>query len=144
MNWTPTDYLFAAALVGIVALVFAAVARRSTSGTYRAAAALALLTAFMLVWANAAVGIIGSEDNPANRLYHALLAVGIVAAALVRGRPRPMARVMAAMAAGLLVIDGIAIVGGLGWAGPLTWLFPALWLLAAWLFRRAAGASVPP
>src|SRR5690625_3892807 len=43
--------------------------RKSTLRTYRLAVAVALFTAFCLVWANGAVGIIGAENNPINLLY---------------------------------------------------------------------------
>ena len=36
------------------------------NSAYRAAVGVAIAAAFILVWMNLAVGIIGSEDNPAN------------------------------------------------------------------------------
>ena len=37
------------------------------------------MAAFLLIWINLAVGIIGSEDNPANLMYGAVLLLGLVA-----------------------------------------------------------------
>jgi hypothetical protein len=45
------------------------------------------VAAFILIWMNLAVGIIGSEDNPANLMYGGVLAVAIVGAFMVRFRP---------------------------------------------------------
>ena len=52
----------------------------------------------MLVWINLAVGIIGSEDNPANLMYGGVLAVGVAGAVAARFRPGGMARALAATA----------------------------------------------
>ena len=59
--------------------------------TYRLAFAFGFAGAFLLFWANGAVGIIGSEDNPANLLYGAVFAVGLVGSLLARFKPRGMA-----------------------------------------------------
>ena len=58
------------------------------------ATGLGLLTCFLIVWLHGAVGIIGSEDNPANLLYFLVLLVVMAGALLARLRPRPMARAM--------------------------------------------------
>ncbi len=47
---------------------------------YRFAVGVALAAAFLLVWMNLAVGLIGSEDNPANLMYFGVLAVGFIGA----------------------------------------------------------------
>jgi hypothetical protein len=51
---------------------------------YRAAVGVAIAAAFILVWMNLAVGIIGSEDNPANLMYGGVLAIGIIGAVIAR------------------------------------------------------------
>ena len=116
---------------------------------YRAAVGVAVAAAFILIWMNLAVGIIGSEDNPANLMYVGVLAVGIVAAVIARFRPRGMAHALVAMAVAQALVAVIALAAGLGSEGEnwpqvivvLNGFFAALWLISAWLFRRAAGAS---
>jgi hypothetical protein len=46
------------------------------------AAGVALATDFLLVWINGVVGIIGSEQEDANLLHGAVLAVGLLGAAV--------------------------------------------------------------
>ncbi len=57
--------------------------------TYKVAVALALITAFILVWVNLAVGIIGSEDNNANLMFLCLLILGLIGAFKSRFQPMP-------------------------------------------------------
>ena len=67
-------------------------ARRSTprasgNAAYRAAAGFALAAAFLLVWVNGAVGIIGTENNDANLLYVGVFGVGFFGALIARFDP---------------------------------------------------------
>ncbi len=71
---------------------------KTDRATYRWAVGLALAAALIMVWISLAVGIIGSEDNPANLMYVGVLAVGFVGAIIARLRPRGMARAMFATA----------------------------------------------
>lgn len=137
VNWSPGDFAFAIVMVGGVGAVFEVAVRLSSSLAYRGGVALALLAMFLLVWINLAVGIIGSEDNPANLMFAAVPVVAILGAAIGRFRPRGMmfAAIGAAVAqAGVAVtafaLDGTFIV-------PITAMFCALWLTAAWLFAKA-------
>ena len=113
---------------------------------YRVAAALALLAAFLIVWMNAAAGLIGIEDDdPANLLYVAVLAIGAIGALAANFEPRGLARAMVATALAQAVVGAIAL-----WlpntAGPLQIVllhtgFVALFAGAALLFRHAARAA---
>jgi hypothetical protein len=138
MDWDLTDFVIFGALLAGAGGAYELAARRTGSRAYRAAAGLALATAFILVWMNLAVGIIGSEDNPANRMYGGVLAVGLVGALMARFRPQGMALASAATAAAQALVAVIALAAGWGSALILTGIFMALWLASAWLFRRAA------
>lgn len=138
MNWGLEDYVFAAVLLAGTGLGYSLATRRSGNRAYRAGAGLALATAFVLVWANAAVGIIGSEDHPANVMFYAVLAIGAVGALFARLRPRGMSQALVAMALAQLVVGAIVLVTGWLIAVPVTLGFCALWLASAWLFRVAA------
>ena len=145
VNWTVADFVFAGALVGGAGLTYELAARMTRNTAYRAAVGVALAAAFMLVWVNGAVGIIGSEDNLANLMYGGVLAVGIIGAVIARFRPRGMARAMLAASLAQTLICIVALIGGFGLpaTGPLELVglngfFAGLWLLSAWLFRTAA------
>jgi hypothetical protein len=104
----------------------------------RAAAGLALATAFLLVWANGAVGLVGDERHPANAMVAGVLAVAIVGAVIARMRPRGMARAMVATALAQALVALVALVAAWGNAWLPSAFFIALWLASAALFRSAA------
>jgi hypothetical protein len=57
---------------------------------YRLAVSLALVTAIVIVWLNAAGGLIGIEDDdPANLLYAGVLAIGFIGAIITAVFPEP-------------------------------------------------------
>lgn len=143
--WELPDFAVAAALLFGACLAYELVARAGRSALYRAALGLALVAAVTLVWLTLAVGLIGTEANPANLMYGAVLAVGIMGAVVARFRPRGMARALGAAALAQAGVAAVAILNGLGdpWSGPLELLllngfFVTLFLGSAWLFRRAA------
>lgn len=90
--WTPGDFIFAGLLLGGTGVMFAAVMRVTTNRAYRIAFTMGLAGAFLLIWINGAVGIIGGEDNPANMLYGLVVAVGFFGAIISLFRPQGMAR----------------------------------------------------
>jgi hypothetical protein len=138
MSWDLADYLFAAVLLLGIGTCFAVAVRRSGNRFHRVGIAVALGAALLLVWVNEAVGLVGSENNPANLLYYGVLALGVAGALVARLRPQPLAWVMLAVAAAHLLAGAAARLSGAGSAWVATLLFTPLWLGAAWLFRRAA------
>jgi hypothetical protein len=126
-------------------------ARRGGTREYRVAVGVALAAALILVWMNLAVGLIGSEDNPANRLYIGVLAVGIIGAVIASFEPRGMARALFATALAQAFVPVIALMiwrpsvasteAFFGSAGvfALNAVFVMLFIVSALLFRRAAA-----
>jgi peptidoglycan/LPS O-acetylase OafA/YrhL len=149
MNWDPLDYAVAGALIAGAAAVFGLALRKGKGPTYRLAVGVALAAAVMLVWVNAAVGIIGDEGNDANLMYFGVLAIAMAGAALARFRPRGMALALAATALAQLVVAVIALVTVAGAEGPAwpadllvaTGFFAALWLLSAGMFWRSGSPA---
>lgn len=143
VNWTVGDFVFASLLIGGVGLAAELAVRISSSWSYRAGAALGLAAGFFLIWANGAVGYIGSEDNPYNLLFFGVIAVAFLGSVLAAFRATGMAIAMSAAA-----IAHAAI--GFGGAAedpitvPITIVFVALWLGSALLFRKAAGERAAP
>jgi hypothetical protein len=149
--WDLADFVFAGALVVGVGITYELAARKTGNTAYRSAVGVALAAAFILVWVNGAVGVIGTERDNANLMYGGVLAVGITGAIIARFRPDGMARALFATALAQAVVAVIALVAGLGSTGPgwpwdiliLTVFFAALWLISAKLFRKAARGQVP-
>lgn len=152
MAWDFVDYTVAGGLVAGAGGAYWIATRAAPDNTFRVAAALALVGAFLLVFINAAVGIIGSSANDANLMYGAVLAIGFFGALLARFRAGGMAMTMLAAAAAQMAIAAIALGLSLGEAGPvwpndtiaMTGLFTAIWLISAWLFRRSAQTGSDP
>jgi hypothetical protein len=137
--WDLADFLVFGAMLVAVCGTYELAARVTGNAAYRAAVGVALATAFILVWINLAVGIIGSEDNPANLMYVGVLAVGIVGAIIARFQPQGMVRALVATAFTQALVAVIALIARLGYEVLiLTVFFSALWLTSAWLFRKAA------
>lgn len=149
--WDLADFVFAGVLIVGVGVAYELTVRMTGNTPYRAAVAVALVAAFILIWINLAVGIIGTEDNPANLMYGGVLVVGIIGAVIARFRPDGMARALFAAALAQAVVAAIALIAGMqSPVSPaieilgLNGFFAALWLGSAWLFRKAARGQAPP
>lgn len=124
---------------------------------YRVATGLAVAAALVLIWVNAAVGIIG--DGPVNLLYLGVLAVVFVGAFIARFQPRGMALALFATAVAQMLVPVVALViwkagwqdllidpnspnppfdPGIGPVFGLNAVFAMLWVVSAWVFRKAA------
>jgi hypothetical protein len=143
--WGPIDFTVAGALLFGSGLAYQLAARQAGSIRYRVGALLAIAAAFLLVWVNLAVGIIGDEGDPANAMYIGVLAVGVTGAIVARFRPHGMARAMfgAALAQASVAVIALAFALGSPASGPLelsaiNGFFVALWVGSALLFREAA------
>jgi hypothetical protein len=154
VNWSLTDFVFAAVLLLCTGLLFEVAMRKGNNLAYKAAAVLAIGTAFLLIWANMAVGITGSENNPVNLLYFGVLIVGIIGTVIVRFQPRGMALTMFGTALAHILAAIIALIL---WNPELdasfpepdsTWvaaigvnvMFVLLFAASALLFHRASNA----
>src|SRR3712207_5369059 len=95
-NWDETDFIVFGAMLFGACGVYELAARMTGNTAYRAAVGVAVVAAFILIWMNLAVGIIGSEDNPANLMYAGVLAVAVLGSPIVGFRPHRMAQVLMA------------------------------------------------
>lgn len=140
MQWDAGDFILIGAMLLAGCGLFELLMRKTDSWAYRAGALVALAAAFLTFLAAGSVGLIGSDDEPANALYLGVIALGAAGAAVARLRPRGMARAMAAAAAAnvLAGVAGAILVADLRGAVLATALFTPMWLLSAWLFAKAA------
>src|SRR5688500_15344233 len=133
VDWSVGDFIMAALLFGSVGLTFELIVRTSDSLAYRFGAGLAVIAAFLTIWVNGAVGMIGSEDNPYNLAFGGVLFIALIGSVLARFRAAGMVRAMAAAAIAQvalgafgLPVDPRGAVFSSGFAG--------LWLRSAALF----------
>ncbi len=142
--WTPLDFIVAGFMLLAACGSFEFGARMSSNSAYRAGLGIAVVAGFLLVWINLAVGIIGTEENPANLMFGGVLMVAAIGALIARFRPRGMARALVATAIAQALVAAIAVVAESGLeAVALSAFFAALWLTSAGLFRKAAREQTP-
>jgi hypothetical protein len=155
-NWPATAFPFWGAVVFGTGLTYELVARKGGAMAYRVAVGIACVTGFVLLFINAAAGIIG--DGPVNLMYVGVLAVGFAGALIARFEARAMALALFATAAAQMLVPVIALViWKAGWldlltasnsphppfhpgVGPvfgLNAVFAMAWVVSGLLFRRA-------
>jgi len=146
IQWTMSDFLFAGIILIGAGVIAELAVRASGAWSYRIGAGLAVLASVLLIWINGAVGIIGSEDHPANLLYLGVVLAAFVGGVVSRFRADGLSLSMIIAAVIQVVIGVVAVLRGWGegsenWPQPvivLSIVFGLIWLASAALFRRAA------
>jgi hypothetical protein len=148
--WTTFDYVFAWVVFSLVSLGLTLVATGANGFAYKAAGTIAVLTAFLLIWINAAVGIIGDGDllDSPNGLYVAVILGAIMAAVRTRLDSRRMSRVLYGTAMALALIPLISYLiwppSVISWSPGvlpvfvLNGFFVLSFVISGLLFRRAS------
>jgi hypothetical protein len=124
---------------------------KTRNKTYHVAFSLGLVGILLLGWVSGAVGIIGSENNPANLMYWAVPVVLLIGSLMARFQPGGMACTLLAAA---LVQISVPVVALFVWPAQASWgeagvigvfiansIFAVLFAGSAWLFRRASLAG---
>ena len=137
VDWDETDFIVMGVMLFAACGTCELAARASGNGAYRIGAVVAVGVAFLTVWANLAVGMIRSEDNPYNLLFGGVLALALLGAIIVRFQAGGMARVMmaAALAQAVLGAGGLSVDPR---GGVFSMIFALPWLLSAALFWKAS------
>lgn len=146
--WSLSDFVFMGVLLYGASLLYILLARTTGSTAYRGGAGMAIVTAFLLIWVNGAVGIIGSENNPANALYAGVLIVLFLGAIVSRFKAMGLERTMYTVAAAQMLVPVVTFVtwrpdftpGVLG-VFMLNAIFASLWVGSGLLFRHADETS---
>jgi len=147
VNWSLSDFIIMGIILFSIGLAYELIARKSEKTVYRAAFGVALAGVFLLLWINGAVGIIGSEDNPANLMYGMVLIAGILGSFMSRLKSKGMMITLYVMALVQFLVPIVALNIGpanvsWGQAGVigvfvLNAFFTMIFVISAMLFQRA-------
>lgn len=152
-QWTLFDFIFMGVLIfGTGLLLEYAIKKAARNKFYKIAAGIGLVVMFLLVWVNAAVGII-SEDEWPNLLYLALPLIGLSGALLSRFQSRGLSRTMFSLATWQLLIPIIVFFAdrslmeqepGIAGVFAINFIFALLFAVSGLLFQKAAREIKPP
>ncbi|QIL21758.1 hypothetical protein G7079_08795 [Thermomonas sp. HDW16] len=140
VNWSTFDFIVMGAMLAIACGLYEFGAWLSGSTAYRVGFGLAVVAAFLTVWVNLAVGMLGNEHDIVNLMFAGVLFVAAAGALLAALKPGGMAWTMLATAAAQLLAVGVGL--AMREFEPrelvLGAMFALPWLASAALFRRAA------
>ena len=94
VNWDGFDFLVWGAMLLAACGTYELFSRISPNRAYRLGVGAAIVTGFLVFWANAAVGMVGDEDNVYNLLFLGAILAGAILALVAWFRPRGMARAL--------------------------------------------------
>ncbi len=146
-HWTLMDFVFMFVLIfGTGSLFELARTHYTGNSTYTIAAGLALAGTFLLVWINAAVGIIGDSDI--NALYWLVVITLFLGSAASRFKPQGLSLTLFAAAGVQMLIPVIAFIinqpdfsPGVVHVFMINATFAAIFIASGLLFRARAQAS---
>jgi hypothetical protein len=148
VNWSVSDFITAWILLFSAGFTYKLVTINMRNMGYRIAAGITVATALFLVWSNLAVGLIGSENNPANLMYLGVLAALLIGSIIARFKSYGMVLALAATVLAQILVTVVAVIAGLGTPEntPLQLVFIngffiALWVSSALLFWYSAKRS---
>lgn len=146
MDWGLFDFVLAGFLISGAGFTYELITNKINDLTYRVAVGIAFITALLLVWINLAVGIIGSESNPANLMYIGVLVILITGSIIARLKSEKMMRALFATAIAQALVPAFALIAGklqfpsMGFlvTFSVNTLFVLLFIISAVLFRRSS------
>lgn len=141
--WTAGDFIVMGMMLGTACGAAELVAYASGNGAYRMGAGIAIGAAFLTIWVNLAVGMIGDEGDPLNLMFGGVLAIALVGAIVARFEAAGMVRAMIVAAAAQAAAGAIGLSTDTRGA-VFSMLFSLPWLMSAGLFRKAARETVVP
>ena len=144
-GWSLADFVSVTIILLMSCGLFDIAARSASSASYLAGTSAALAAGFGSIVLNGAIGFVGSEDEPHNLLFLAVVCVAVIGAVLARGHAMALSIAMSAAGIAHIVVSiGLLInADGTSDGDPqmevvgLT-VFAAMWLASAWLFRKAS------
>jgi hypothetical protein len=113
VRWSVADFIVMGALLFGTGMLLLLVLRQSAHIAYRAAMGLAIGATLFMIWANLAVGLIGSGPNPGNLMYIAVVAILLIGIYLSRFKIAALERVMFITAVSLVMLAIIALLANM-------------------------------
>lgn len=146
VKWSLPDFVVMGAIIFLTGLSFKLVTRSSPNIVYKIGFAFAIGAQFLMIWANLAVGLIGSGPNPGNLMFIAVLLVWLVGTFLSNFKPTGMERAMYVTAMSVALLALIALLtdmqdypgSGVIEILAVTGFFATLYVISGLLFRYAA------
>ena len=120
VNWTAEDFIAMGIMLTVACGLYELGAWLSGNIAYRAGFGMAALTAFLTVWVNVAVGMLGDEGGRANLMFVGVLFIAAAGALVAALKPLGMSRAMFAAALAQLVAAGVGAGDGLPGPGSHT------------------------
>ena len=145
-NWSGFDFVFAAVMIAGVQFLYQFISKKVNKAPYRTAVGFLLFGAFLLIWINGAVGIIGDEDNGVNMMYFAVLGVLFFGSVASWFAPEGMARTLYSAAVVQMLVPVVALwlfpvelskTPGVAGVFMLNALFAGIFIISGRLFRLA-------
>jgi hypothetical protein len=146
VDWSIGDFIVMGLLIFGTGFAYVLVTRLISNLVFRIAIAFALCTTFFMIWANLAVGLIGSGPHAGNLMYLGVIAVGIIGTIFSRFTAVGLERTMYAMAFALVLVAVIALMANMqNYPGSsvteivgVNGFFATLFAVAGLLFRYVA------
>jgi hypothetical protein len=113
VNWSVSDFIVMGLLIFSTGSAFVLFTRYASNVIYRTAMGTAIGTTFLMVWANLAVGLIGSGPHAGNLMYIGVIAVALIGTYYSRFTAAGMARAMVATAFSLVAVAVIQYMAGI-------------------------------
>ncbi len=110
VDWSLFDFIFADVFIFGIGSIYKLLTRKKENIIYRIATGLFLISILMIIWINGAVGILGTEGNPANFLYGGVILTGIFGSLIAQFKPKGMAITLFSMAVVQLLVPVIAFI----------------------------------
>lgn len=139
VNWSAGDFITMGIMLTTACGLYELGAWLSGNSAYRAGFGIAAVTAFLTVWVNLAVGMLGDEGGATNLMFVGVLFIAGSGALIAGLKPLGMARAMFAAALAQFLAAGVGLAMGFEHLEvTLTACFALPWLLSGGLFQKAA------
>jgi hypothetical protein len=110
--WSLSDFVIAGVLIFGTGVLYKFVTLSKSEIWYKTGMGLAFLAGLTLIWVNMAAGIVGTENNPFNLVYVALIAAALAGLFVIRFKQKRVVVLINSMAAAMALIGIIAIITG--------------------------------